>query len=229
MWESIKLFGKKAVNYVAAMPPSTVIKAGIIVGVAVFTAVILVKHVTKVYKDTHNPRSVNRSPVDEILGVNYVTDSSAFEELDPEAQRICRELNKAAKKKKRGTKASKHKLPKLPKKATPVVSLFDGPAPMVDEDDIPVVETPRYADAHEMMWKEARAPKKATKRRRKAPIDREHLLELKQICDEWKSSGRNAEAYRGRVDAIAKELGLSVDTLDQAVNESMRAEFGALF
>lgn len=227
MIEVLKVAGTKFVEYAATLPVSGVIKLGVMAGIAVFTGVIMIKRAIKMYKEAHAEKSSRRSPVDDILGVNYVTNPEAFDDLDPEAQRICRKLNKSAKKRKKPRKFKFRKKPEKqpkPAKNAEVVSLFD--------DDDPFGKQPTfYGDANEMMWGEKRKGKGEGKKpkRRRVVIDKEHLEALKAICEEWKTSGLDAEYFRDRIDAIAKELGLPVDTLDQAISESTRREFGALF
>ena len=98
MWETLKAAGARIARYVTTMPMSTAIKIGVMAGIAVFTGYIMIRRFRKMYNEAHAEKSTRRSQVDEILGVNYVTDPDAFDEMDPEAQRICRKLNKSMKK-----------------------------------------------------------------------------------------------------------------------------------
>lgn len=125
---------KAALAALDAVPMGSVIKAAVGLGVMAFTAYVLIKRVRKMAKAK---KERNYSPVDEILANDFVVDSEAYDDMDPEARKICKKLHrggwKKAKKRKSGVYTDKKRAYDKRKKEEAdgeVVSLFDN-----DEDE----------------------------------------------------------------------------------------------
>lgn len=230
MWQAIKAVGSAVANVIAAAPVSAIIKGAVGLGIAVFTAYVLIKRTKKMHKDSHDDTHAHYSPVDEILHNNYVADVDAFDDMDPEAREICKKLNKDWKKrkKKKGVRIY-HKKSRDEDKAR-VVSLFDDNFDLEKEDDEPLIrEHVFYHSADEMLnaKKRRRASKKA-KDVMKSQRTRENMSKL---ASEWKEYGRaTKDLANDTLLRVAKELGLTVeDDPDADLDDSIREQAPSLF
>lgn len=133
MFQGFAKAAKAALMALDAVPMGSVIKAAVGLGVMAFTAYVLIKRVRKM---TKAKKERNYSPVDEILANDFVVDSDAYDDMDPEARKICKKLHrggwKKAKKRKSGVYSDKKRAYEKRKREEAdgeVVSLFD------DEDE----------------------------------------------------------------------------------------------
>ena len=107
MIQAIKAALKAGLHLLDGVPMGAVIKAAVGLGVMAFTTYVLIKRTRKMAeKDKQNV-----SPVDEILENNYLVDSEVFDDMDPEARKICKKLHRGGwrkrKKRKNGVYAEK--------------------------------------------------------------------------------------------------------------------------
>lgn len=130
MFQGFAKAAKAALMALDAVPMGSVIKAAVGLGVMAFTAYVLIKRVRKMSKAK---KERNYSPVDEILANDFVVDSEAYDDMDPEARKICKKLHrggwKKAKKRKSGVYSDKKRAYETRKREEAdgeVVSLFDG-------------------------------------------------------------------------------------------------------
>ena len=130
MFQGFAKAAKAALMALDAVPMGSVIKAAVGLGVMVFTAYVLIKRARKM---TKAKKERNYSPVDEILANDFVVDSDAYDDMDPEARKICKKLHrggwKKAKKRKSGVYSDKKRAYEKRKREEAdgeVVSLFDG-------------------------------------------------------------------------------------------------------
>lgn len=248
MWEKVKTMAREGMEVISNAPIGGIIKGAILIGVTGFTFWVMVTRVKEMVEEAREDHSEKRAPVDDILGVNYTVNPDDFADMDPEAQRICRKLNKTVKhygtrfgrKKSSGKKKSnKPSGAKKPEEKAKVVSVFDD-GPVVEEDE--EIHEPRfYKDAQEMLLKNRktvrknvqkgkRNARKAAQVKGKPKISQKGMMDLKKICDEWYQSGcANTDSFRKRVDAIAKEFGLRVDELEDAITDKVRKQAPSLF
>lgn len=238
MWAAIKAAAQTGLEIISKVPMSGIIKAAVFVGIVGFTFWVMVRRTKKMHEDATEKRYT--SPVDEILGKSYATDTDAYDDMDPAAKKLCKKLNKGWKSKKRRKKdAAKKKAQKKPEPVT--VSLF--PNDDYDEEvDPPKSDRPHfYRSSEEVLWEESKKKKrkpnpekvkkaKANARKNRSKIDSKHMQDLKDLCMEWKESGCASTAeFKKRLDKIAEELGLPVDSIDDAIDDSLREQCPALF
>jgi hypothetical protein len=225
MWSTIKAAASSALQIASKVPVSGIVKAAVFVGVCAFTVWVMIRHTKKVHEESGEEGQENRSIVDEILGKSYATDPDAYDDMDPEARRICKKLNKTRKK---GKKKGKKVTPKK-KENYRTVSLFEKDYDDDEEEDRP---PPRFfKNADEMLFYDEQRRKAAKPRKkRKVKIDKEHASQLKQLIKEWKEAGCvDDETFKRRLDSIARDLGYSVRDLDDAVSDSTRDDAPLLF
>ena len=114
MFNKLATLAKAGLKLLENAPVGGLIKAGVLIGVAGFTCWVMIKRTLKMRKEAQESESgLFRSPVDDLLNNNYVANPDAYDDLDPEARRICKELNKSWKKsrkskKKKASKKSVH-------------------------------------------------------------------------------------------------------------------------
>ena len=233
MTATIKKLFQAGLKVLEKAPVSGIIKAGIMVGVSAFTLWVMIKR-TKKMRHEDEESSLFRSPVDEILSHNYVGDPEAFDDLDPEAQRICKKLCRGWKRPKKSSK-KKAKAKKNENEHVRVVSLFDDKDFDKEVPDPP----PIYRDTVEMIldmdkrkaWKNftpdpkkiAQAKENAKKKRKNAESKR------KRIRKEWEMAGFNSKSFREKLDQAARDLHLPVDDDDDDIPDTFRAANPALF
>lgn len=139
MFQGFAKAAKAALMALDAVPMGSVIKAAVGLGVMAFTAYVLIKRVRKMTKPK---KERNYSPVDEILANDFVVDSDVYDDMDPEARKICKKLHrggwKKAKKRKSGVYSDKKRVYEKRKREEAdgeVVSLFDGEDEKEMEED----------------------------------------------------------------------------------------------
>lgn len=249
MFAKLKLLAQAGLKALEKAPVGGLLKAGVLIGAAAFTCWVMIKRTLKMKKEAEESESgLFRSPVDDILSNNYAVNPDAYDDLDPEARRICKELNKSWKKShKRNGKKKKSTLKKETSKKSKddndvkVVSLFDG-ANLDDIDtDVMGKEVADEAPNHvlEMLIRDDK------KKREKKSVNPDRVKKIKKnirkrkesarermrvLCQEWKDSGcADAKAFRDRVDQIARDLNLPVDDLDDDIPDSFREAHPSLF
>ena len=208
---------------------------GIVIGVAVCSAWVLIRHIKKMHEEANAEMSYERSPIDDILGVNYVGDTDVYEDMDPEAQRICRKLNKSWNKNQRKNRTAKKMKSKKAKKVgkktvkkirdamkrdenTVVVSLFDGPSPLIfDEDD----EDSYMEELAKAMSPAHRKDHIGKGKKKSKIIDPEHMSRIAAICMQWGEPDADEDAIHEQMNEIADELGMDIEELEEAISKTI--------
>lgn len=235
MFKFIKAAAKAVLKLVDATPISAIIKAGIFVGVAAFTAYIMIKRVLEMRKKSTDEKQY--SPVDEILGKSYVTDSSVFDELDAETKKLCKKLNKGGKRKKKKVVRKEETEKQRP---VQTVSLFDD-----DDDDYdPATATLAEQFLHgwkggrtandllieEAQRKNARKANTSRSKKKKVNYDKERRSATRQsVSDLGFFAKEYADVSKEKLLKVAKELGLPVDDIDEDIPDEVRKAAPNLF
>lgn len=192
---------------VGKMPMGGLIKLGVMAGVTVFTAWVLIKRAKKMHKNSNQEeRNEATSPVDEILhGRDYVNNVDDFDDMDPAARELCRKLNKMRKNKKR--KSKKKTGPKV-EHSERVVSLF-GDDFADDEKEKRGGERkqrkeppPRYRNAAEMSYYEFGAGKKKKKKFKGSNDLRQAIKDVARSLDPTDEDSTVAHLFRGVKDEV---------------------------
>lgn len=234
MVKFIKAAIKAVVKLVDATPMGAIIKAGVFVGVAAFTAFIMIKRVLEMRKKSNDEK--HYSPVDEILGKSYATDASIFDELDAETKKLCKKLNKGGKKKKKHVRKEETVKRERP---VEVVSLFDD---VDDEDYDPEHATlaeqfvhgcRRPKTVNDILAEEARqknARKGSQPKKRKVDYGKERRSATKQAVSDFGIFAKEyTEVSKEKLLKVAKELGLPVDDIDEEIPDEIREAAPNLF
>ena len=244
MFNKLATLAKAGLKLLENAPVGGLIKAGVLIGVAGFTCWVMIKRTLKMRKEAQESESgLFRSPVDDLLNNNYVANPDAYDDLDPEARRICKELNKSWKKSRKSKKKKASKKERAPK----VVSLFNDDAdpnlfdPDAEEDEDEekeVADVPRPTSVLDMLIaddkkraKRSANPDRVRRIRKNIRKRKDTAREkMRALCQEWKDSGcADAKAFRAKVDQIARDLNLPVDDLDDDIPDSFKEAHPSLF
>lgn len=205
----IKAAVMTGLNIANKVPLGGIVKIGIMAGVTVFTAWVLIKRAKKMHAAANVDETTTEaaSPVDEILhGKDYVNNVDDYDDMDPAARELCRKLNKMRKSKKAKRKAAK----KRAESNERVVSLFGDSfgKDVEDEDGKPEKKggtskrRPFYKSAADMYYNEFGAGKKKRKKKRNSDDLKRAIRDIARSMDPTNDEGPVANLFKGVADEV---------------------------
>lgn len=222
-----------AVNVLNAIPLGAIVKGAVFVGVAAYTAYVLVKRHKKIVKESEPETAENFSPVEEILKNGPLTSDDAFEDMDEEAQKICKNLRKTPKKKmfKKGKEKKQKNALLSDDDLTEITRIRDlGDDPTVEETIEDLRTTSLFDERiYKMMNEKPKKKKLKPSKKAKEVMSKKKKRKDMNLMEEWKSYGMSVgKSVKEAAASIAVTMGLEdEDEFDPDANISPEVKAAA--
>lgn len=218
-------------NIASKVPVGGMIKLGIMAGVTVFTAWVLIKRAKKMHDaaNVDNASTEATSPVDEILhGKDYVNNVDDYDDMDPAARELCRKLNKMRKSKKAKKKAAKKRAESNERIVSLFGDSFDKDMDDVDEKGGSSKKRPTfYKSAADMYYNEFGSGRKKRKKNNRSSDDLKRAIrDVARSLDPTNEKGPVANLFKGVADEVDEFIRTGGAETEE---ERLRAENPSLF